>query len=123
MQVITLIMIIIALIEVIEMNDPKITSYARPLSAEDRDELGDINFDNFDYMMGFSVDIINPIGILIGRPVYHTLPADVGRIIAQVWDNPDDSFVYWDDVPQVSLVDCSEFLEKETIQRSISDIR
>ena len=58
-QVITLIMTVIALTEVIEMKDPKITSYARPLSASDRDELGDLNFEDFDYMMGFSVKILN----------------------------------------------------------------
>ena len=76
-------MTVIALIEVIEMNDPKITSYARPLSAEDRDELGDINFDDFDYMMGFSVSIFNFYSLFSGSIEYE-IPAEIGRIVAQV---------------------------------------
>ena len=43
-QVITLIASISALTEVFGMKDPKITSYTRPLTEEDRDDLGVISF-------------------------------------------------------------------------------
>ena len=43
-QVITLIASISALTEVFGMKDPKITSFTRPLTEKDRDDLGVISF-------------------------------------------------------------------------------
>ena len=43
-QIMTLAMTTIALMEVLQMMDPKITQYSRPLSESDREEIGDINF-------------------------------------------------------------------------------
>ena len=115
----TLVMTVLAVTEVLQMMDPKITQYARPLSESDRDEIGDINFEDFDYMLGVSVDVLNWVSIIAGGTIITELPPEVGHMVAKV-KYDDESMLFMREVP---LVECAQFLSKETIDRSVYEIR
>ena len=78
MQVLVAIMIINAVIEVYNVDEPTITSFERFISLEDRIELGAFRFDDYDYVMAFRVEIE-----IDGETIYE-LPQEVGHFTSNV---------------------------------------
>ena len=59
------------------MEDPVIKSFAKPLSLEERQELGSIEFADYNYYLAFVVHVGS-----FGKP----LPSKVGSFVADVVD-------------------------------------
>lgn len=56
-KALTLFLAIQALQEVLTMQDPKVTSYIRPLTLEDRDIVGNFTFSQQDYTIAVDVKL------------------------------------------------------------------
>ena len=69
-------------------------------------------------MLGFSVNVLSFVSLLAGKAQIE-LPPEIGHMIARVKDDDEDLFF----MREVPLVDCSQFLSKETVDRSIFKIR
>ena len=54
----TSVMIVVATIEMFMMDDPEITSFAKPLSPQDKEEQGAVNFADYGYLLSVAT-IIN----------------------------------------------------------------
>ena len=57
MQVLVGVMIVNAAIEVYNVDKPTITSFERFIPLTDRQQLGPLRFNNYDYIMAFEVDV------------------------------------------------------------------
>ena len=74
-RVFVLIAIIKAAVEVVNMDEPQIKSLERPLSISDRENTGQIILGDYNYYIGFRLDIRAPEGIL---------PKELGQFVAEV---------------------------------------
>ena len=68
-QILVLVMAVIQLQEVLLMQEPIITSYKHPLSKRDREELGAVNLNEFNAVVGFYTTAVTSQGL-----VYTPLP-------------------------------------------------
>ena len=59
-KVLTIVLSISAFQEVILMEEPIITNYSRPLSLDDREELGPFNFADQGYVIAVSMFAVSP---------------------------------------------------------------
>ena len=82
MQVLVAIMIINAVIEVYNVDEPTITSFERFIPLEDRNELGTFRFDDYSYVMAFEVEVD------IDGEISYELPPKVGHFVSNIefWD-------------------------------------
>ena len=82
MQVLVAIMIINAVIEVYNVDEPTITSFERFIPLEDRNELGAFHFDDYSYVMAFEVEVD------IDGEISYELPPEVGHFVSNIefWD-------------------------------------
>lgn len=77
-RILTLIMAMSAAIEVVMMKEPKIKSLARPLSASDRNEMGELNFADYSLYIGVESYVANSTA---------KIPPEVGQITAAVYNH------------------------------------
>ena len=80
-QILTLILVLISVKEIWLMEDPTITQYAKPITMQNRKEIGDVNFADYG-QHGYVIAIAAQVqGTYNGRN-YTTLPPEVGRLAA-----------------------------------------
>ena len=85
------------------MEDPVIQSFAKPLSIEERQELGSIQFADYNYYLAFVVHV----GSFGGD-----LPSEVGSFVADVIDTSTLKH------SPVEILDCSQVLPEQTMSNS-----
>ena len=80
-QVMVLYILIDLTIDMIQMNDPSILSYKRPLYEEEVDEFGEINLEEYRFNFGvYFTSGPNPIDV----------PAEIGRVVSVIYtEGPD----------------------------------
>ena len=80
-QVLTLIIVVIGVRKVLFMTDPNITSYARPVSAEERESLSQngLRFSDYDFNLALRVDVIDLDG-----NVSSAIPEKYARLAAKL---------------------------------------
>ena len=74
-------MTIMAILELIMMLEPQISSFDKPLTMDERKALVPIEFEQFDYVLAVHVTIIGKKGI------FQSFPPEVGSIKAEI-DGP-----------------------------------
>ena len=90
------------------MQEPKIKSLARPLSWDDREDLGEIEFSEYNYVIGVETQAYGPKDGLI--------PKEVGQFVAYIIDVDEDLGTFTTE--PVELNSCKEFLTQRTIDAS-----
>ena len=53
----TFVMIVVAAVEMFMMDDPEITSFAKPLTPQDKEEQGAVNFAEYGYLLSVAASI------------------------------------------------------------------
>lgn len=72
MQVLVLVMILNAAIEVYRVDDPTITSFERFISLSERNDLGTLRFNEYGYVMAFRIEVETK-----GKTVFE-IPQEIG---------------------------------------------
>ena len=94
------------LVEVFSMNEPKVNQYIKPLSTNDREEIGAVNFEEYGYILALRFEA----------------PPEVGQIYAKhsfnepAIDDPESSERSEDII--IPLIDCRDIMPDEVIYNS-----
>ena len=75
-QTLTLLMAIILIEKAVSMHEPDIINYKKTLSQEERDELSQLSFDNYEYIIALEIRMINS--------TRNNVPASFGEIYAEI---------------------------------------
>ena len=94
------------------MEEPIITNYSKPANSEDISDLVPLNFDEYDYVLAFKLEVYDQSIIAYTEK---SLPPEIGTILAHVENakTGEKSFI--------NLKKCSEVLSEKTIAASNSD--
>ena len=102
-------MMVSALIEVVQMQEPQITLFTKPITLDQRKEIGTVNFADYNYVLGTALMSVNQ----------HIVPPEFGRIVAYQYENIGGEI----HKVEISLVDCSDIVSQETMENTEPDIR
>ena len=95
-RVLTLIMAIKAAVEVFMMYEPKINSLAKPLSVDDRNEMGELLLSEHGLYLGLEAHVANSSDLL---------PPEVGHITAGIYNQTTKGMIQ-----ELSLQNCQNVL-------------
>ena len=113
-KVMTLILLVVAVQETLLMEDPEITSFARPLSKQEKQELGSISFAKSGQLMGLLAKI---------NDQFTLIPPEIGRLAAYAeyrsFDNTTQSAVR----EEIQLQDCQKFLSQKIYDGSNEQVQ
>ena len=100
LQLLTLIMIVVASKSMLLMEDPKISSYPRPMSDQEKAELGPVNFGEEGFLLAAIAIINHTPGIV---------PPEVGRLTAYAETRTVTNLTIHYAHDELALSDCAEF--------------
>ena len=58
-------MVVTSFTEVVTMNEPKVNQYIKPMSTQDRHEIGVVNFEEYSYILAFRFEAPPEVGQLV----------------------------------------------------------
>ena len=97
------------------MEEPEITSIARPLSKQEKSELGPVNFAEQNFLLGL-LPLIN------GIPA--EIPAEIGRLYAARYTLPSNVEKSNERVrEEITLTGCVNFVTKSALEGTLDDLR
>ena len=98
-------MVVMAVQEIVLMDDPQISSYDKPLSMDERSDLVPLKLDDYDFVIGIKMFVVGENGYLRDG-----IPPEVGSIIAYMEEN--------DTITKLSLTNCAQLLSEKVIKAS-----
>ena len=97
------------------MNDPTITQYAKPITMQNREDIGDVNFANYGphgYVVAIDTKLI---GSYKGKK-YHELPPEIGRIAA--FEAQTGTQAGTNTETEIQFAPCRDMIPESTLARS-----
>lgn len=91
------------------MQEPQITLFTKPITKDDREEIGTVNFADYNYVLGTALTSIKQ----------QIIPPEFGRIVAYRYEIIGKE-IYEE---EISLVDCSNIVPLETMENTEPDLR
>ena len=91
------------------MQEPQIKSLARPLSWQDREELGEIRLSDYNYAIGFTIEAWSKDG---------QIPKEVGSFEAFIFDKTTAHSKATFSLDFAEIKSCKELLSQRTIDAS-----